>query len=205
MRYPRTAAPIVRTRIISDTQRTNPVAYVSLGTWHWVEKLARSDLNQCVEPNANPSRATSRSCPHSRTRASAFAARAVAAPSLISLLLRTTRDSAGPDSRILATRKYARWPGAPADLELSCATARRAKQPRRRRDRCRRHGVTRRGPPPDCRNHETPATRAPVLARGRTSASGRYTRVAEARRGVAARASKRKPPPRRRVPLRPHR
>ena len=142
MRYPRTATPIVRIKIISDTQRTNPVAYVSLGTWYWVEKLARSDLNQCVEPNANPSRVTSRSCAHSRTRASAFAARAVAAPSLISLLLGTTRESAGPDLADPRNAEVRPLAGAPADPELSCATGRRAKQPRRRRDRCRREPPT---------------------------------------------------------------
>jgi hypothetical protein len=35
---------------------------------------------------------------------------------------RTTWDSARPDCRILAMRKYARWPGLPTDLEPSRAT-----------------------------------------------------------------------------------
>jgi hypothetical protein len=52
--------------------------------------------------------------------------------------LRMTWDSAGLDGRILAMRKYARWPGLPTDLEPSCATGCRAKQPRGRRDRSRR-------------------------------------------------------------------
>ena len=45
----------------------------------------------------------------------------------ISLPVRTTRDSAGPDCRIVAMRKCACWVGRKTDVELSRATRRRAK------------------------------------------------------------------------------
>jgi hypothetical protein len=53
---------------------------------------------------------------------------------------RTTKGSARPHCRMLATQKYPRWPELPAD-EHSRANGRRTKRPRGPRDRYRRGGA----------------------------------------------------------------